>query len=106
MPPTGRTPNVVPTPVKREKPEIVVMREQLELKARQLFVDPIDGRITHGPTDAIRELKNLQRQLETGTMDIRSIKRALPVMTAPTEVPLLCPNSPGAHIQGINSLSC
>ncbi|WP_212452723.1 hypothetical protein [Bradyrhizobium japonicum] len=45
------------------------MRVQLELKARQLFADPIDGRITQGPTDAIREFKNLQRLLETGTTD-------------------------------------
>lgn len=42
---------------------------QLELKARQLFLDPIEGRITQGPADAIREFENLQRLLETGTMD-------------------------------------
>ncbi|MBR0911649.1 hypothetical protein JQ589_17225 [Bradyrhizobium japonicum] len=59
----------MPAPVKLEKPEIVAMRVQLELKARQLFADPIDGRITQGPTDAIREFKNLQRLLETGTTD-------------------------------------
>jgi len=59
----------VPAPVKREKPEIVVMRVQLELKARQLFAGPIDGRITQGLTDAIRAFQILQRLPETGTIN-------------------------------------
>jgi len=33
----------VPRP---EKPEIIVMRVQLELKARNLYAGPIDGKIT------------------------------------------------------------
>ena len=62
-------PTVAPAPVKPEKPEIIVMRVQLELKAKQLFAGPIDGRITQELRDAIRAFQILQRLPETGTMD-------------------------------------
>lgn len=65
--PTPTMPSALPR--RREKPEIVVMRVQLELKARSLYAGPIDGRITQELRDALRAFQILQRLPETGTMD-------------------------------------
>lgn len=56
-------------PPRPEKPEIVVMRVQLELKARSLYAGPIDGRITQELRDSIRAFQILQRLPETSSMD-------------------------------------
>ncbi|WP_370988801.1 peptidoglycan-binding protein [Bradyrhizobium sp. DN5] len=66
-PPTPTMPSALgPRP---EKPEIVVMRVQLELKARKLYAGPIDGRISQELRDALRAFQILQRLPGTGTMD-------------------------------------
>jgi peptidoglycan hydrolase-like protein with peptidoglycan-binding domain len=45
------------------------MRVQLELKARNLYAGPIDGKFTQDVRNSIRAFQILQGLAENGTMD-------------------------------------
>lgn len=75
MPPAGRTPGAGAPPLRPEKPEIVVMRVQLELKARGLYAGPIDGRLTDDVRNSIRAFQIIQRLRETGAMDNETLAK-------------------------------
>lgn len=47
----------------------MVMRVQLELKARHLYDGPIDGRLTQDVRNSLRAFQLVQKLLDTGTMD-------------------------------------
>jgi peptidoglycan hydrolase-like protein with peptidoglycan-binding domain len=51
------------------------MRVQLELKARNLYTGPIDGKITHEVRNSIRAFQILQKLPENGTMDNATLAR-------------------------------
>jgi len=51
------------------------MRVQLELKARDLYAGPIDGRLTDDVRNAIRAFQIVQRLPETGTMDNQTLAK-------------------------------
>jgi peptidoglycan hydrolase-like protein with peptidoglycan-binding domain len=75
VPSQGRVPATIATPPKLEKPEIVVMRVQLELKARGLYAGAIDGRLTDEVRNSIRAFQIVQRLKETGSMDNGSLAK-------------------------------
>jgi hypothetical protein len=58
-----------------DRPEIMVMRVQLELKARGLFTGVIDGKLSDELRNSLRAFQIVNRLPETGTMDNTTLSR-------------------------------